>query len=162
VYRPGNKDKAVASSADDARRHPFYKQWSEDQVTRAVVTSGMSVRLAALQFNVPKSTLGDRTNGRVQCRWSCKWPCYIFDSCIREQICEVLVSLFSNWICRSSKGMGITVTRGWWNSFRKRDPEIVLRAPVMQGAQLLIQKMFMRHFDLLEETIKENKLSGKP
>jgi len=70
VYRAGSKDKAVASSADDARRRPIYKQWSENQMTRAlnaVITSGMSVHLAALQFNVPKSTLGDRVSGRVQC-----------------------------------------------------------------------------------------------
>ena len=32
----------------------------------AVVTSNLSVRRAAMQYNVPKSTLGDRVSGRVQ------------------------------------------------------------------------------------------------
>jgi len=61
--------------------------------------------------------------------------------------------------------MGITVTHGWWDSFRKRHSEIVLRAPVSVSharSTATDPEIFMRYFDLLEETIKENKPSGKP
>ena len=37
-----------------------------EKATEAVSQGKVSVRRAALQFNVPKSTLGDRVSGRVQ------------------------------------------------------------------------------------------------
>ena len=46
-----------------------YKQWSGgqmDQAVKAVVCDGKSIRRAAMQYNVPKSTLSDRVSGRVQ------------------------------------------------------------------------------------------------
>ncbi len=37
-----------------------------DRALNAVVSEGLSVRRAALQYNVPKSTLGDRVSRRVR------------------------------------------------------------------------------------------------
>ena len=49
-------------------RPEVYKQWNDERVTRpmkAVNEYGMSVRRAAAEFNVPRSTLNDRMNGKV-------------------------------------------------------------------------------------------------
>jgi len=46
-----------------------YKDWSPTQMDKAVsavVSEGLSIRCAALQYGVPKSSLGDRISGRVK------------------------------------------------------------------------------------------------
>ena len=55
-------DNTVQSIARRDREHWLYKQWSEEQMKKAVdvmITSQWSVGHAAMQYNVPKSTLGD-------------------------------------------------------------------------------------------------------
>ena len=45
-----------------------YKSWNEDRVSKAIEAvhkENLSVRRAALQFDVPKSTLHDRLTGKV-------------------------------------------------------------------------------------------------
>ena len=64
-----------------------------------------------------------------------------------------------------SKGMKVTVSHGWWDLSRKRHPEIVLRMPApvsLARSKATDPDVFSRYFDLLEETMKENKLDGKP
>ena len=47
--------------------HGQYKQWNEEQMAYAVkaVTDGSSIRRAAEEYDVPRSTLGDRISGHV-------------------------------------------------------------------------------------------------
>lgn len=52
----------------DGGRTPRYKDWRESQLERvydAVVNQSLSIRRAAEQLNVPRSTLHDRVSGRV-------------------------------------------------------------------------------------------------
>ena len=45
-----------------------YKQWSEERMALAVdavMKDGKSVHHAAEEYDIPKSTLGDRINGRI-------------------------------------------------------------------------------------------------
>jgi hypothetical protein len=45
-----------------------YKGWTDsqmEQALQAVVASGASIRRAALDYHVPKSSLGDRVSGRT-------------------------------------------------------------------------------------------------
>ena len=59
-------DKAVPPIARHDEECWFYKQWSEEQMKEAVdavITSQWSVRCAVMQYNVPKSSLGDRVGG---------------------------------------------------------------------------------------------------
>ena len=51
-----------------ASRPAVFKLWSNEVMEKAlneVINNGMSVRHAALEYNIPKSTLGDRASGRV-------------------------------------------------------------------------------------------------
>lgn len=43
------------------------RKWSEEAMSCAVVAvkAGMSIRTAAIQYSVPKSTLSDRTTGKI-------------------------------------------------------------------------------------------------
>ena len=51
------------------------REWTEEQMERAMqdVTSGvLGVRRAALEYQVPRSTLSDRVTGKVY--WGSTWP----------------------------------------------------------------------------------------
>ena len=182
IYKTHNKTDAcsrdVLTSRHDERC--FYKQWTELQMkgaVDAVVTSNLSVRRAAMQYNVPKSTLGDRVSGRVQ-PGSVSGPAKYLTLSEEDELSRFLSRCCQIGYARSklevlalvqrildSKGMKVTISHGWWDSFRKRHPEFVLRvaAPVSQArSKATDPDVFSRYFDLLEETMKENKLDGKP
>ena len=67
IYGHGVRDAAEAEGHSSSRLYK-YKSWDEIKMAQAfsaVTQEGMSVREAALQFGVPKFTLGDRVSGRV-------------------------------------------------------------------------------------------------
>ena len=64
-----------------------------------------------------------------------------------------------------SRGKHVSVSHGWWASFQRCHPELVLRnpAPLSQArSKATDPEMLGRYFDLLEETLGANKLEGKP
>ena len=64
-----------------------------------------------------------------------------------------------------SKGMQYTITNGWWESFCKRHPDLTLRAPVALSQARAIatdREVMDNYFDLLEKTMIEYDLVGKP
>ena len=67
------------------------------------------------------------------------------------------------WVL-DSKGLGKSLTSGWWESFIHRHPNLSLRtaAPMsLVRAQASDPEMLSRYFDLLEQTLVENDLRGK-
>ncbi len=59
----------------------------------------------------------------------------------------------------------MTVTLGWWESFKKPHPELALRTaePLAQcRARSCSKDVFIKYFDLLEQTMNENDLLMKP
>ena len=83
-------DKAVLPRCEEG--HWLYKQWSEEQMKKAVDTviiSKMSLLHAAIQYNIPKSTLGDQVNFRRPSQWKsstwiCEWANEVSDTSGRE------------------------------------------------------------------------------
>ena len=64
-----------------------------------------------------------------------------------------------------SKGMQYTITNGWWESFCKRHPDLTLHAPVALSRARAIatdREVMDNYFDLLEKTMIEYDLVGKP
>ena len=47
-------------------RPPQYKNWEEYNLKEAVKSGSMSLRCAAEEFQVPRSTLHDRLSGKVK------------------------------------------------------------------------------------------------
>ena len=63
------------------------------------------------------------------------------------------------------KGLNVTVTSGWWESFRCRDPKVKLRTaePVAYARVVSSSPAILDYyFDLLESTLEENGLTEKP
>ena len=63
------------------------------------------------------------------------------------------------------KNINKTLSGGWWESFCRRHPNLSLRtaAPLsLVRAKASDPEMLSRYFDLLEQTLDENGLNGKP
>ena len=61
-------------------RPHIYKEYQDDQLVRAyeaVRDANLSIRRAAQEYSVPKSTLADRVSGRVAL--ACCWHLYDFN-----------------------------------------------------------------------------------
>ena len=55
----------------------------------------------------------------------------------------------------------MNVSQGWWDKFRKRHPELVLRSSEMlayKRAVAVNKEVIDHYFDLLEDTLKQNNL----
>jgi len=95
--------------------------------------------VALLKSNVLKLTLGDQVSGCVQCG-AVSGPVKYLMVAEENAFVKFLSRCSQIGYVRStdkhlaliqrivnSKGMGITITCGWWNSFRKRHPKIMLQ-----------------------------------
>ena len=157
-----------------------YKGWTDsqmEQALQAVVAGGASIRRAALDYHVPKSSLGDRVSGRTVPGTKSGPPPYLnameegelvqfLSRCAsigygksRKEVLPLVQSVLD------SKGVQKTVTNGWWESFCRRHPNLSLRsaAPLsLVRAQASDPEMVNRYFDLLERTLEENELTDHP
>ena len=64
-----------------------------------------------------------------------------------------------------SRGVTAEVTKGWWGSFCKRHPNLKLwQAEPLAYARAMAndREVINKHFDMLEETIRENSLTNRP
>ena len=64
-----------------------------------------------------------------------------------------------------SRGVTAEVTKGWWDSFRKRHPNLKLRQAeplAYTRAMANDREVINKYFDMLEETIQENGLTNRP
>ena len=121
-----------------------YKCWNEEHMTHAVTAVSekqMSIRAAALHYNVPKSTLGDRVSGRIL-MGAVSGPTKYLNKQEEDELARFLIRCSAigypktrmEAICLvqnivAHKGMDVQVTGGWWESFCKRHPNLTLRAP---------------------------------
>jgi hypothetical protein len=128
-------------------------------------------------YNVPKSTLHDRISGRVGFGCRSGPQSYLSDteedelvrfiegcntigySRTKRQIMELVQLVMSD------KGRNVKVTEGWWSSFRRRHPQLVLRTaePVSRIRHVgTTPEILNNYFDLLEETFTEYDLHTQP
>lgn len=136
----------------------------------------LSIREAAIQFGVPKSTLGDRVSGLVLIG-STSGPQTYLDKNEEEEL--VLFNLHFSEIGYAKsrkqilalvrrrlqkKGKHVPITSGWWESFCDRHPNLTLRAPASLSrarAAASEPSMLDRYFDLLKEVLEQNALFNK-
>ena len=112
-------------------------------MTKAIFTvnKGTSIREAAFQFGVPKSTLGDRASGRVL-SGATSGPATYLNSSEEEELvqfhlgcaeigysksCKQVLALVRRLLVK--KGITAPVTTGWWESFCSCNPNLTLRVP---------------------------------
>ena len=157
-----------------------YQTYQNQRLVKALQSvreEGFSVRRAAEQFGIPKSTLHDHLAGKVVAIGHSGPPKYLTDE-EEEELEEFLAGCASVGFARSRqqvlelvqevvnrKGHTVRVSHGWWDSFRQRHPNLTLRtasplsyARVMGSDPAVIGK----YFDLLERTLSDNHLLDKP
>ena len=178
IYGHAAGDTASARSTSLSR--PLkYKAWDESKMGQAlssVTKDGMSIREAALQFGVPKSTLGDRVSGRVLIG-ATSGPQTYLGRCEEEELVQFLLRCSEIGYAKSrkqvmalvrrvllKKGKNAPVTSGWWESFCSRHPNLTLRAPAPLSkarAAASDPAILDRYFDLLQEVLVKNGLLGQ-
>ncbi|XP_019852802.1 PREDICTED: uncharacterized protein LOC109582507 isoform X4 [Amphimedon queenslandica] len=178
VYRSSTLSPSPSMSSVTSRC-PSYRNYDNDQLMRAyeAVKDGCSIRSAAEKFGVPRSTLSDHVSGKVQNGRHSGPERYLSDEEEKELvrfICKAarmgyaktrkeVMSIVEKVL--SYKGRRVTLSNGWWVSFKQRYPSITLRTVEKLSYCRLIatdECVMSRYFDLLEETLQENDLLEKP
>ena len=164
-------------------RYNSWKSGNEEKLHKAyeaVKTDRMTLRQASEVFGVPKSTLHDRLTGKVLFG-SHSGPSRLMSEREEEELVSFLIHCASVGYPRSRKETNLiltlvqtiltmkgyhgTVSYGWWDSFRKRHPDISLRkAEPLAHPRVICNtpEVINKYFDLLEETLVENDLLEKP
>lgn len=135
------------------------------------------MRKATLHYGVPKSSLGDRISGRVE-PGSVSGPTKDLSTKDEAELVRFLSWCATIGYAKSrkdvltlvqrildSRGVQRTVTNGWWESFCKRHPTLMLCTAIplsMARTRASDPEMMSRYFDLLEQTLEDNNLVGKP
>ena len=162
------------------QRLPTYCGYSSvnmEKAYEAVAAGKMCVQKAAEEYGVPKSTLHDRVSGKVALNARSGRKKLLTD---KEEagLIEFLVGCASIGYAKSrsdvlaipqqiarTRDPHVEVTKGWWDSFRKRHPEIMLcHAEPLSYARACANnpEVIGKYFDLLEGTLKVNGLRQSP
>ncbi|KAF3978760.1 MAG: hypothetical protein HFP77_00250, partial [Methylococcales symbiont of Iophon sp. n. MRB-2018] len=137
----------------------------------------VSIRRAAEQFNVPKSTLSDRVSGKVKFGSHSGPERYLTDheeeelfnfisECAKMGYAKTKLEILA--IVKeivSSKGKDVHVSSGWWESFKHRHPQLTLRTVEKLSYVRFVmtdESIITRYFDLLEQTLLDNELAESP
>ena len=159
-----------------------YRTWADNdqklnRAVESVIGGQFSLRRAAEEFNVPRSTLHDHVTGKVVSTGHGGQPKYLTVA-EEEELEEFLVGCASVGFARSRqqvlqlvqevvnrKGYNVQVSHGWWESFRRRHPNLSLRtASPLSYARIVGSdpNIIGRYFDLLERTLTDNSFVEKP
>ena len=151
-----------------------------EQAIQDVTNGALGVRRAALEYQVPHSTLSDRVTGRVCPGAAPGPPKYLcaeeeeelvkwitgcaevgYAKSVRE-IRAVVGAIVSNKLGLDSP---IVVSHGWWDHFRQRHPHLVLRAGegiAFKRLAAMNKEIIDHYYNLLEETMRDNNLLNVP
>ena len=146
-----------------------YKTWKEDSLKDACKTihNGMTIRRAAEEYGVPKSTIYDHCCGKVL-SGAKSGPRTYLTVAEEDELVTFLCGVSSVGYSRTIKqivemvqavvdlkGLRVNVTASWWHSVQKCHPGLALREPEtlthsrINGASVPILEIY---FDLLELT----------
>ena len=162
------------SAPTTGQRPSSYRNWPSQSMSGALdaVAKGTSVRKAAEEHGIPKSTLWDHVSGRVISGAHSGPSCYLSTE-EEAELERFLLGAASIGYPRSrlevmaivGNKLGKPVTSGWWESFCRRHPRITLHAgaPLSKARAIASDPCYiMEYFDVLEQTLKNNELLDKP
>ena len=145
------------------------KKWTEERMERAIKSitwNGVSVRRAAADYNIPKSTIYDRLSGKVLSGAICGAPKYLTDK-EEEELESFLIGCSQIGFGKTrsdviilvqkllhSRGIERDVSSEWWESFLRRHPNVTLRTPASLSKVRAIATnpvVINQYFDILED-----------
>ena len=171
----------VQQQSDSSCPRKLYKLWTEEEIRaacEAISQRGISVRRAALEYNIPKSTLQDRLNGKVL-PGATSGPERYLSPEEENELAKFVMHCAKIGYARTRKqvlaiveaavqkkrGPTATVSPGWWYSFLSRHSELTMRtAENLAYARAVAQDQTIldKYFDLLERTLLDNELINSP
>ena len=179
VYRSKSYNVQPVFGRHNTGHRDAYKRWDPDTLRKAceTVNEGMSIRRAAEEFNVPRSTLHDHITGKVLTGTKSGPRAYLtIDE--EEELVSFLTGSSTLGYSRTvkqvidivqeivdKKGINVTVSANWWKSFKTRHKDIVLRTPETLTHSRIVgasPAQLEAYFDLLEKTISSYDLVEHP
>ena len=141
----------------------------------AAVDEGNSFRRAAEMYGVPRATLHDHYRGRHDNGKAGPRPFLSFGEeeelvvflelhakigypYTRKQVLQIVQDIVT------TKGIEAEVSSGWWDSFCRRHPSVVLRSAMplsLSRAHATDPAVLNAYYDKLEEILKSNKILDK-
>ena len=167
------------SNGSYSDRPETYKSWKPEAMKKALdaVMQGTSIRGAALDYRVPKSTLGDRASSRVM-PGGINGPNRILNDEEETELVSFLRRCATVGYPKTrkdvmalvqkitdSRNLNRQISNGWWDKFCTRNPSITLRASVSLSqarANATDPEVIDSYFDLLQTTMTEHDLLDKP
>ena len=170
----------IQSLLSTSNRPKRLRQWNDDAMKRAleaVAEGKIGVNRAALEFNVPRTTLKDRISGRV-IHGSNMGPKTYLTHEEEKELVDFLVNCANMGYAKTrqdvlkivhsavlKKGKQLDkISSGWWNRFCKRWPQLRLRKgdsfPIVRD-QATSYTVFKSYFDLLGETLVKYGIKDK-
>ena len=162
-------------------RPPTYCSYSDRQMisaAEAVQRGEMSIRCACEEYGVPRSTLQDKASGKRSVNattgshrrllsdeeesWLADFVCGCASMVYAKSRKEVLAIVQQ---ILNLRGAETEMTKGWWDSFRRRHPELTLRhseALSYAWAAANNTEVVLKYFDLWQQTMEENGLVHHP
>ena len=138
----------------------------------------LSIRRAAEEYGVPRTTLHDKVSGKVAPTARCGSGRRLLTDEEESALADFLVGCASIGYAKSrkdalvivqqilySRNVTTEVTRGWWESFRRRHPDLTLRQAEPLSYSLAAASnpdIINRYFGLLEDTMHANGLMHRP
>ena len=159
-------------------RNEKYKNYDEASLHRAVsaIEGGMSLRKASEAYNIPKSTLSDVMTGKTSV--GARSGPAILTREEEQELCQFLIEVAKIGYPRTcqqavaivqqiadKKGIKKTVTKGWWQSFSARFPQLTLKSAVSLTKarhRATDQAVLDRYYDILFECLSENGILDEP
>ena len=141
------------------------------------VEEGVSIRVAADKYSVPRSSLHNRVSGKVGFQ-SCPGPSPYLSFEEEEELASFLIQVTKlgyphtrkqvlSMVERilTSKGLQVSVSSGWFERFCQRHPYLALKTPMPLSharAAASDPDVLNRYLDTLEETLKKHDIFDKP
>ena len=140
---------------------------------KSAVEEGLSLKKAAKLYKVP-NTMHDPVLGKTKFGAKSGLEGYLIaveeaellNYLLRcsdigyDHFGKQILSIVQSFV--DGKGIDTIVTNGWWERFCQQHPEVTLRTPVPLSAIASGCESVNNYFDLLEETLLENKNFNKP
>ena len=166
------------SQLGDSVRPTKYKLLTKESLDRAIeaVDKGTTIRCASEMYGVPRSTLSDYISGKVSMEGrsgalyltleeEAELEKFLVQSAdigyprTRKDILGLVQQILDN------KGIGVTVTTGWFERFRQCHPHLVFKTAVPLSharAMATDTSVLNRYFDMLLACLEENDILDDP